>query len=132
LSVNDRGLTPTGEPVIGPQLHAVFTVVAGGVPDAGLWLVQKRRAPEQCWERFRSLHPVIDTVKYFLQRLRRICCIRDQRDGGVVQSISATLAVGDPAILVQPQSVTANYGTTANFKVSAQGQTTLRLLMELE
>lgn len=44
--------------------------------------------------------------------------------GSTTSSTAAVLTVNDPAITAQPQGVTANYGTTATFSVSAVGLTT--------
>src|SRR5262249_32910591 len=44
--------------------------------------------------------------------------------GTTTASSAAVLAVNDPAITSQPQSVTNNYGTTATFSVTAVGLTT--------
>jgi len=126
LSVNDPWIdTQPASLSLAPNSTAVFTVVAGGVPTLAYGWYKNGVPLSNVGNVSGAFTPSLTLSSISSSDSGGYVVSVTNGNGGVVQSISATLAVGDPAILVQPQSVTANYGTTANFKVSAQGQTTL-------
>jgi hypothetical protein len=126
LNVNDPWIdSPPSPQTLPPQSTAVFTVVAGGVPTLTYgWL--KDGVPLSDGGNISGSETASLTVSdlSFSDAGGYSVSVTNGL-GSVVQSTAAQLNITDPAIIGQPESSTNNYGTTASFQVTAEGQSSI-------